>query len=162
MHPALQSSAGYTRLEQKRLLPIWFWPWFWRTFLVVSLGYAWYCFYVPANNVSWARDLETGKAQATNSGKPMLLFFTGEWCVPCRIMKRQVWADPQVEETVSQGFVPVMIYADSPEAVAAFTEYGIRVTPTTVVVDALGRELRRAEGGIGKEAFFQLIQPELH
>lgn len=53
--------------------------WFWNIFLVASLGYAWYSFYVPSNDIVWAEDLESAQVQAAGSGKPILLFFTGEW-----------------------------------------------------------------------------------
>lgn len=33
---------------------LWLWRWFWRVTLVVSLPYAWYCFYVPSNSIAWA------------------------------------------------------------------------------------------------------------
>ena len=52
---------------------------FWLTFLVASLAYAWYSFYVPGNRIAWAADAAAAEAQAAASDKPALLFFTGEW-----------------------------------------------------------------------------------
>ncbi len=34
----------------------WLWIRFWRITLVVSIFYAWYCFYVPSNSIAWADD----------------------------------------------------------------------------------------------------------
>ena len=56
-----------------------FWKWFWNLFLVASLAYAWYSFYVPSNDIAWAEDFATAQVQATEADKPILLFFTGEW-----------------------------------------------------------------------------------
>ena len=134
-----------------------FWRTFWLSFGVVSLAYAWYCFYVPSNNVVWADNYTVAQEQAVQSGKPMILFFTGKWCVPCRIMKRNVWADQQVTATVNKSFIPVMIDVDDPNAAAAMTRYRVGVTPITIVVDPQGDVLNYRQGGIGKAEFLTLI-----
>jgi len=134
-----------------------FWRWFWLSFLVVSLGYAWYSFYVPSNNVTWAKDYASAQQKAAQSGKPIILFFTAKWCVPCRIMKRNVWADEQVEAVVKAGFTPVMIDLDDPNAAATVSGYRVVATPTTIITDAQGNVLKRVEGGMGKAEFLDLL-----
>lgn len=136
----------------------WFWPWFWRTFLVVSLAYAWYSFYVPANGITWAKDYAAAETQASTAQQPMILFFTGEWCVPCRIMKRQVWADDDVEAIVNKSFTPVAIYREDPAASELFTRYSIRSTPTTVVVTNDGEVLEQVKGRMEKADFLDLLE----
>jgi protein disulfide-isomerase len=135
------------------------WQAFWLSFLVVSLAYAWYCFYVPANNIAWADDYATAQQQAAQSGKPIILFFTAKWCVPCRIMKRTVWADDEVEATVNASFIPVTIDVDNPAAAAAATSrYNIAATPTTIITDAEGNILKQVQGGINKSDFLRLLK----
>ena len=134
-----------------------FWRWFWLGTLVVSLGYAWHAFYVPSNNVSWADNYASAQQQAAQSGKPSILFFTAKWCVPCRIMKRSVWADEQVEATVNAGFILVTIDVDDPEAAAALSRYRVGATPTTIITDPQGKVLKQVEGGMGKTDFLELL-----
>ena len=134
-----------------------FWRVFWLSFLAVSLVYVLYCFYVPSNGVAWADNYTVAQEQAVQSGKPMILFFTGKWCVPCRIMKRNVWADQQVTATVNAAFIPVMIDVDEPDAAAAMTRYRVGATPITIVVDPQGDVLNYKQGGIGKAEFLELI-----
>ena len=135
-----------------------FWRWFWITFLVVSLGYASYCFYVPfTNNIAWASDYSSAQQQASRSGKPIILFFTGKWCVPCRIMKRNVWADKQVTASVNARFIPVTIDLDDPEAAATVSRYRIGTTPTTIITDPQGKVLQQVQGGMGKTDFLELL-----
>ena len=133
------------------------WRWFWLGTLVVSLGWAWYDFYVPANKVTWAKDYASARQHAAQSGKPMILFFTAKWCVPCRIMKRTVWADEQVEATVNAGFTPVTIDVDDPHAAAALSGYRVGATPTTIITDPHGKVLERVEGGMGKADLLKLL-----
>ncbi len=120
---------------------------------------SWYVFYVPANDVVWAADYDTAQRQAAETGKRMILFFSAEWCTPCRIMKRQVWADEEVESTVNAGFVAVTIDVKNPHAAAAaFERYPVGAWPTTYVTDAQGNVLERAEGGLGKSEFLELLE----
>lgn len=152
--PPAEPAPGSTRGKRHR-----FWRWFWLTFLVVSLAYAWYCFYVPANNIAWADDYAAAQRQAVQSDEPIILFFTGKWCVPCRIMKRNVWADDLVADTVNANFVPVMIDVDDPGAADAVRRYSVGSTPKTVITDPEGNVLRQKEGGMSKMEFLGLLQP---
>lgn len=134
-----------------------FWRCFWLAFLVLSLAYAWYSFYVPSNSVAWADNYTLAQQQADQTGKPMILFFTGKWCAPCRIMKRNVWADEQVTATVNVAFIPVMIDVDDPNAAAVMSRYSVGGTPNTIVTDPQGNVLQQKEGGMGKTEFLELL-----
>ena len=136
----------------------WLWIWFWRVTLVVSIFYAWYCFYVPSNSVAWADNYPSAQQQADQTGKPIVLFFTGNWCVPCKIMKRQVWADDDVMKTVNSDFVPVSIDVDDPNNASLLVRYNVGGTPITIVTDPNGKALRWRVGGIGKSDFLKLLQ----
>ena len=147
------------KLELLNLLKThWLWIWFWRATLVVSLSYAWYCFYVPSNGIVWANNYTSAQHQATQSGKPIIIFFTGKWCVPCKIMKRQVWADDQVMNTVNAAFIPVTIDVDDPDNAAVLVRYNVGVTPITIVTDPNGNALQWRVGGIGKSEFLELLR----
>jgi thioredoxin 1 len=134
-----------------------FWRGFWLTFLVVSLAYAWYCFYVPSNRIAWADNYTTAQQQAAESGKPIILFFTGKWCSPCRIMKREVWADEQVMATVNAAFIPVTIDVDNSNTAATLSRYGVGATPNTIITDSQGNVLQQREGGMSKANFLELL-----
>ncbi len=134
-----------------------FWQVFWLAFLVVSLAYAWYSFYAPSNDIAWANNFTAAQEEAAESDKPIILFFTGKWCSPCQIMKRQVWADDQVKNTVNAGFIPVTIDVDSPSAAAILSRYGVRATPTTIITDSAGTVLQQELGGMSKDDFLDLL-----
>jgi thioredoxin 1 len=134
-----------------------FWRCFWLSFLVVSVAYAWYCFYTPSNSVAWAENYTQAQQQAARSEKPMILFFTGNWCVPCRMMKRNVWADEQVAAAVNAAFIPVTISVDDPIAAAAISRYSVGGTPKTIITDSQGVVLQQKQGGMGKTEFLEML-----
>ncbi len=135
------------------------WRGFWRVTLVASLSYAWYCFYVPRNEITWADEYSSAKQLAVQSGKPMIIFFTGKWCVPCRIMKRTVWADDKVEALVNAEFVPLLIDLGEPgESSETLTQYKVYITPTTIIADAQGNVLEQVQGAMSKSEFLALLE----
>ncbi len=135
-----------------------FWRVFWLTFLVVSLGYAWYSFYAPSNRIAWAANFTVAQQQAVESDRPIILFFTGEWCSPCQIMKRQVWADEEVMNTVNAAFIPVTVDVDNSNATETLSRYGVRATPNIIITDSKGDILQQRQGGMSKVEFLELLE----
>jgi protein disulfide-isomerase len=72
-------------------------------------------------------------------------------------MKRNVWADPEVESVVNAGFTPVMIDVDDPKQAETLSRYGVVGPPTTIITDPKGTVLRQAQGGLGKAEFLELL-----
>jgi thioredoxin 1 len=77
--------------------------------------------------------------------------------VPCRIMKREVFADDEVAERIGRGFIAVTVDRNAEGAAELMTRYGINFTPTTVITDAEGNALRGTGGKLSKEEFLQLL-----
>ncbi len=125
---------------------------------MVSLAYAWHSFYAPPNRIAWADNYTTAQQQAAESDKPIILFFTGKWCSPCQIMKREVWADDQVMATVNADFIPVTIDVDNSNATETLSRYGIGATPNTIITDSQGNVLQQRQGRISKPDFLELLE----
>ena len=134
-----------------------FWRCFWLSFLAISLASAWYCYYVPSNTIAWAESYAAAQTQAIQTEKPVILYFTGKWCVPCRIMKRKVWADEQVMASVNAQFIPVAIDVDNPNDAAVLARYNVSGPPVTIVTDPQGNVLDWRAGGTSKSEFLELL-----
>ena len=109
---------------------------------MISLAYALYSFYVPTNIITWADNYTTAQQQAADSGKPIIIYFTGQWCSPCRVMKRQVWADDEVTTSVNSQFIPVAIDVDNPDNAQVLGRYKVGGAPVTMITDRQGNALR--------------------
>jgi protein disulfide-isomerase len=80
----------------------------------------------PGEAVPWRNDLATARTEANQAGKPVLLYFTADWCGPCQMMKEKTWSDPKVVEAM-KGYVPVKIDIDAKADLAR--RYGVRSIP---------------------------------
>lgn len=96
--------------------------------------------------------------QAIESDKPMILYFTGEWCVPCRIMKRQVWADQEVTNRVNDQFIPVAIEVSDPKNSALLERYNVKGSPVTIMTDPNGNARTWRSGRTGKADFLEFLK----
>jgi len=137
-----------------------FWRWFWLTFLVVSLWYAWYSFYVPSNDMVWNDDMVSAQKLADSSDKNIMLFFTGEWCSPCRIMKREIFGDKEAMNAINAKVIPVEINIDDPNVEELVKHYNIGATPTTVLIDPEGNVIDYAVGKVGKTEFLEMLKKQ--
>lgn len=59
----------------------------------------------------WITNLDEAKKVATEQGKPIFIDFTGFACVNCRLMEKEVFPHPDVQELFKR-FVLVQLYTD--------------------------------------------------
>lgn len=65
----------------------------------------------PTGHLAWVKDYEAAVAKANQEGKLLLLNFTGDFCVNCRVMENTVFPDPEVAGLMRQA-VPVWLVTD--------------------------------------------------
>lgn len=95
-------------------------------------------FFVPRELKGWQPYAD----EVVGSGRPAVIDFSADWCLPCLELERKTFADPRVAEALSRR---TLLKADltrmgSPESVALAEKYGILGVPTIVFLDADGRE----------------------
>lgn len=104
--------------------------------------------------IPWRTNLTDVRAEAQSGDKPVLLYFTADWCGPCQTMRQTTWANADVEQAL-QAYVPVKIDVDAQPAVAS--QYGVRSIPTYAVLDGDGQPIRLAEGAIAPADFLNWL-----
>lgn len=94
--------------------------------------------------IPWQRSPESVFAKAQQTGRPILVFVTAEWCHYCKKMKRETWQDPRVDQAVSQGFETLVLDGDRDKAVVNKLE--LRGYPATLVYTPDGRFIEQKGG----------------
>lgn len=100
-----------------------------------------------ASTMAFVDGFAAGQRAAAASGKPLVLFFTAEWCGYCHEMAREALADGRVV-ALSKQFVCVRIDADAEPHVCQ--RFNIPGMPTLLFLGADGRALTPT-GLIGKQ-----------
>ena len=101
--------------------------------------------------IDWRHDFAAARREAESANKPLLVYFTAEWCGPCQQMKRTTFADRSVERAIADKYLPVKIDVDREAALAK--QIRIEVLPTFKIVDRDQRVLREESGALDVEAF---------
>lgn len=68
--------------------------------------------------VRWLHSLDEAFSESRRTGKPVFADFYADWCVPCRLMDRTVFPDPQIVEALS-GFVTLKVDCTDPDGAGA-------------------------------------------
>lgn len=102
--------------------------------------------------IEWDTLSEAALEQAHREGKPVLIDFVADWCIPCHEMEATTFADRRVA-ALAQRFT--MLRADvtlEDERTKAITQrFDIKGVPTIVLLDSRGREVHRMVGYIVAE-----------
>lgn len=93
---------------------------------------------IPDNDIDWRHDFAAAAAEARASDRPMLLYFTADWCQPCQRMKRKVWPEARVADAVNNKTIPVYLDVDQPAVKELAKYYPSRSVPTLLMTDPTG------------------------
>jgi len=98
--------------------------------------------------VPWRTDAAEARAEARQTGKPMLVLYTAGWCPPCQQLKADSFADPAVADQIAEHYVPLKLDHDrlTAQQAADAAAMGVAALPTLLVLDPAGQPLDRLVG----------------
>jgi protein disulfide-isomerase len=123
--------------------------------LTASLAWDLYRTATAKDLVPWRSDLTAAAAEAQADERPMLLYFTADWCGPCRMMRRDVYSDPDIAQRIVGAAVPVKLDLTAPQpgtpAYDTAMQLQIQGYPTLILMDPGNGEISRHFGYLGAE-----------
>lgn len=115
--------------------------------------------------ISWEKYSEASLSGAQRQGKPVLMDFYADWCIPCLELDRKTFTDPSVIAETKE-FVRLKVdltHFDSPESEALRKKFNIAGVPTIVFIDRAGQEVigSRVVGYLPPSEFIGKVKPVL-
>ena len=85
--------------------------------------------------IDWVEDYNTGVALAAQTGKPIMLYFSADWCPPCKELQKNVFSRQDV--TLASRRL-INIYLDVDKDRPTMEAYKVRSIPIIFFLDHTG------------------------
>ncbi len=127
--------------------------------IVVGVLFATWRLANPSTASAWYDNVDQALEQAAQTQKPILVYFTADWCPPCQQFKKDVLSQGDVQRRLSSGFVLVKIDLSQQggESGQIAQRLGVRSIPTFILYDANGNHIDTKAGGMDAPFFQQWL-----
>ncbi len=111
--------------------------------------------------IEWAKFSGESLEEARAQGKPVMIDFSADWCIPCRELEHKTFSNADVID-YSEGFVRLKMDLTSidGEKRRIKRDFGVRGVPTIIFLDASGTEntAARVTGFVGPDEFLERMK----
>jgi uncharacterized protein YyaL (SSP411 family) len=111
-----------------------------------------------AQTVQWRPDHGPARREASETKRPLVVFFTAGYCPWCHKMDATTFRDAEVIRQLNQEFVPVKVASDEARNSGLVSGHRIQGLPATVLVTPGGQVMVKHEGYLDAAGFLALLK----
>jgi thioredoxin-like negative regulator of GroEL len=106
----------------------------------------------------WQKTLDKALADGKKQNKPVILYFTADWCPPCQEMKKTTWPNADVQKVMKQ---IIFIEVDQDRSRGAAAQFDIDEIPVLLKLDADGDVQSSHQGLASPDEFIEFATGKL-
>ena len=106
----------------------------------------------------YAGNLSAVQQLAQSESKPVMIYFSASWCMPCQKMEETTYKHEALAAYVNENFLAVKLDIDDADGAEAFAEFGATMLPSIVLLNPAGRVPRLYESMQEPESLLSLLQ----
>lgn len=92
------------------------------------------------------KEFELVLGNAKSADKLVFVEFYADWCVPCKMMDKEVFSDKGIGDFFNKKFINVKVDGEKDNGPDLAAIFEVRAYPTLLFLDEIGRVVERREG----------------
>lgn len=103
-------------------------------------------------------DLQDVLDRARNEDKLIFVDVYADWCLPCKMMDRDVFSHEETARIFNKNFINYKVNSEEEYGLKLAFDYRVDVLPTLLFLDQNGKELVRQTGAVYHRELLELAQ----
>jgi len=115
----------------------------------------------PGVNFSTAKSMSDILEKAEKSEKLVFVDIMTDWCLPCKMMDKDVFSNPEVADFMNQNFINYKVDAEKGNGPMVSLVYEVKTFPTLLFVDSKGKVIVKKVGAAYHSELMEMAKSAL-